>query len=251
MNKLLVVQNKIDNYSDDFIQIKDNKINFIKSNNYTLEITESENINLEFNIKDNVNIFLDIISIDNDIKSHITYNIESSNLVVNSFYNNINSNNIVDINLNRINSRIDYYFSDICKNIEEYQINIHHHAKKTISNIYNKSITIGNSSCNYIINSYCYKENTECELNQDTKIITMGDNNSKICPNMYIDLDDVIARHASMIGKFKDDELFYLMSRGLTYKDSIKLLIKGFLINKIDSLNKRKIILNIIEKYWG
>ena len=79
----------------------------------------------------------------------------------------------------------------------------------------------------------------------------MGDNNSKICPNMYIDLDDVIAKHASMIGKFNDDELFYLMSRGLTYKDSIKLLIKGFLINNLDNLNKRKIILDIIEKYWG
>ena len=85
-----------------------------------------------------------------------------------------------------------YFF---CKNNENYQINIYHNDSKTISNIYNKSITISNSSCNYIINSYCYKKSIKSELNQDTKIITMGDNNSKICPNMYIDLDDVIARH--------------------------------------------------------
>lgn len=251
MNKLLVVNDKIDNYNDENIIIKNNKIIFLKSNNYILEIINSKNINVEFNVEDNINIFLDIISLDNDFKSHFTYNIGFSTLTINSFYNNINSNNIIDINLNKSNSRIDYYFSDICKNIEEYQINIYHNAKKTISNIHNKSITIGNSSCNYIINSYCYKEHIGCELNQDTKIITMGDNNSKICPNMYIDLDDVIACHSSLIGKFNDDELFYLMSRGLTYKDSIKLLIKGFLINKMDNLNKRKIILNIIEKYWG
>ncbi len=251
MNKLLVVKNKIDNYHNDNILIEDNKITFLKSNSYTLEIKDSKNIDLEFYVIDNINIFLDIISLDNDFKSHITYNIDSSTLIVNSFYNNLNSNSLIDINLNKKNAKIDYYFSDICKSTENYTINIYHNDKKTISNIYNKSITIGNSICNYIINSYCYKENIGCELNQDTKIITMGDNNSKICPNMYIDLDDVIARHASMIGKFKDDELFYLMSRGLNYKDSIKLLIKGFLINKIDSLNKRKIILNIIEKYWG
>lgn len=251
MNKLLVVQNKINDYSDDSIIIENNKITFLKSNNYVLEYIDSKSINLEFNISDNIEITIDIISLDNDFKSHLVYNIEASNLLVNSFYNNKEDNEVIDINLNKEKGRIDYYFSNICRNIENYQINIYHNAKRTISNIYNKSITIGNSSCNYIINSYCYKENIGCTLKQDTKIITMGDNNSKICPNMYIDLEDIIASHASMIGKFNDDELFYLMSRGLTYKESIKLLIKGFLINKFDDLNKRKIILNIMEKYWG
>ena len=251
MNKILVTNNKLENYHDEYIEIKDNIIKFLKSNNYSLEFINCTSTNIEFNIMDNTIIFLDIISLDNNNKNHLIYNIGNSNLIINSFYNNNSSNDTIDINLNKENGRIDYYFSDICKNEEKYQINIYHNDKKTISNIYNKSITIGNSSCTYIINSYCYKKNIECELNQDTKIITMGDNNSKICPNMYIDLDNVIAKHASLIGKFKDEEIFYLMSRGLTYKDSIELLIKGFLINKNDNLNKRKTILNIIEKYWG
>ena len=55
----------------------------------------------------------------------------------------------------------------------------------------------------------------------------MGECDTKISPNMFIDLDDVIAKHGSAIGTFKDDQVFYLMSKGINYNDALKLLIKG------------------------
>ena len=45
-------------------------------------------------------------------------------------------------------------------------------------------------------------------LNQENKIITMGDNNSEIRPNLYIDEFDVEARHSAIIGKFDKNEIF-------------------------------------------
>jgi Fe-S cluster assembly protein SufD len=60
----------------------------------------------------------------------------------------------------------------------------------------------------------------------------MGKNNSIINPNMYIDEYDVEARHAATIGKFNQDNIFYLMTKGLTKEDANNILIEGFLGGK-------------------
>ena len=60
------------------------------------------------------------------------------------------------------------------------------------------------------------------------------------------------AFHSSNIGQFDNSLIFYLMSRGISYSDSIKLLIKGFLLSNMDNnIIKRKIVLDIINRYWG
>ena len=87
-------------------------------------------------------------------------------------------------------------------------------------------------------------------MNQDTKIINLSDSHSKINPNMYIDVDDVEARHSSVIGSFNEEELFYLMSRGISYDEAVKLLIKGYILSNLDlDMDKRNKILNVINTY--
>ena len=80
----------------------------------------------------------------------------------------------------------------------------------------------------------------------------MKDNSdAKICPNMFIDLDDVSAKHGSVIGTFNNEQIFYLMSKGISYYDSLKLLIKGCLLaDLVVAADKRMKILEIIDRYW-
>jgi Fe-S cluster assembly protein SufD len=56
-------------------------------------------------------------------------------------------------------------------------------------------------------------------------------------PNLEIETGEVIsAGHASATGRFDDEQLFYLMSRGITEGEARKLVVRGFfaeLINKI------------------
>ena len=68
---------------------------------------------------------------------------------------------------------------------------------------------------------------------------------------MFIDCNDIIAKHGSVVGMIEDDILFYLMSRGIDYNSAIKLYIKGFLFSseKAD-LDIRNKIFKIIDMYW-
>jgi Fe-S cluster assembly protein SufD len=56
-------------------------------------------------------------------------------------------------------------------------------------------------------------------------------------PNLEIETGEVVgAGHASATGRFDDEQLFYLMARGITESEARKLVVRGFfaeLINKI------------------
>ena len=79
----------------------------------------------------------------------------------------------------------------------------------------------------------------------------MDECDAKISPNMFIDIDDVEAKHGSIIGSFKEEEIFYLMSKGINYNDTLKLLIKGYLLSNIGGyFDLRQRIMEIINMYW-
>ena len=144
-----------------------------------------------------------------------------------------------------------YNFSNICNGIEKYIININHNNKKTISNVKNKSITIKNGNIDFIINSSVKKDCIKSMLDQNTRIVTLDNSKAKVSPNMFIDLDDVVAKHGSVIGVFNEEQIFYLMSKGISYYDSVKLLVKGYLLSNVDVTMETRIkIMEIIDKYW-
>jgi Fe-S cluster assembly protein SufD len=47
-------------------------------------------------------------------------------------------------------------------------------------------------------------------------------------PGLEIEADDVICTHASAIGKLDEEEIFYLMSRGIPRKTAVEMSVQGF-----------------------
>ena len=76
MNNLKIINNILENYSDDYLIIKDNSITFLKSNEYNIEYINSTNINISYHLKDNIQIKLFIMSKNNSIESNDTYTLE-------------------------------------------------------------------------------------------------------------------------------------------------------------------------------
>lgn len=248
MNKIIISNNKISSDSSD-ISINNNEIIFNNSGEYILEYIEDGSYNVTFIIKDNIKLIETSYDLELDINNK--YIIDNGMLKVVKFYNNKKVIENIDIDLCSSGSRIDYYFSNICRMEERYNININHKFKETVSNIQNKSIALKNSILKFIINSNVSKDSVKSILEQNTRIVTMGECDSSISPNMYIDLNDVTAKHGSVIGSFKDDVIFYLMSKGINYNDTIKLLIKGYIMSNMDvDVDNRMKIMEIIDTYW-
>ena len=197
-------------------------------NNILIEkkIFDSLDTNIYNLKKDEVVVF----NLDNSKYNECTFNLEeNAYLIINKMYNEKEIQENITINLNGINSKVDYNFSTKVYNDQKYIININHNNKSTISNVINHGVVMNDSKLLFEVNSTIKKGNSKSKLNQESKIIVMSKNNSVIKPNLYIDEYDVDAVHSATIGKFNKNEIFYLMSKGITKEESINLLIKGFL----------------------
>ena len=241
MNKICIVNNDIIPCDNSGIIINNNEISFLDSGNYVIEYIECNNINLVININEDKCINLFEFSYNNDININNKFNIDNNgSLIISKFFYNKNTNENIDIYLNGKKSKIKYNFSSISKNRDKYKINIYHNNNETSSDIFNKTIAKKNSSNYFDINSYVDNKIVNTYLNQSTKIITLGESDNRINPNMYTHDNSTTAVHSSVIGNVNEDELFYLMSRGISYKDSIKLIVKGNILSNI----------NIPDEYW-
>ena len=67
-------------------------------------------------------------------------------------------------------------------------------------------------------------------------------------PLLLIDEFDVEASHGAAIGKIDDEQLYYLMSRGLTLQEAEKLIISGFLTPVLTLLDSDALKNNFIKK---
>ena len=69
---------------------------------------------------------------------------------------------------------------------------------------------------------------SRCSVNCDALLISV-DSVSNTYPTLNVNEDDVTIAHEATVGKIGDDEIFYLMSRGLTEIEATSLIVNGFI----------------------
>lgn len=249
MNYIIVKNNLVSDYEDDNISIHDQKIIFKKNGDYTLEYVDSCAIHLDIFILDGVTVKLFIWSCNNGLEVENCYQLgEKSNLILFQFYYNKAVDEKVIVNLDGECSKFSQGFSSISLGNEEYHIVVNHNHHKVSSFISNRCIGLNGSKIKFQIDSILKKGNVDCVMDQNTRILTLGEVNATIVPNMFIDEDSVEARHGSVISSFHPEELFYLMSRGISERDAITLLMKGFIFsNLVVDMEKRAKIFRVIQ----
>lgn len=249
MNKIKVVNNMIIPYDNDDIIINNNEITFLENGNYIIEYIDSDNININIIIDKNrvINLF-EYSCNENIIIKNNYYVLDRASLILCRFYYNNGTNATTNVYLDGKNSSIKYNFSSISNGKDKYLINIYHNKDNTSSDIFNKTVAKSGSSNYFDINSFVDNGVINTYLNQHTKIITLGESDNRINPNMYTHDNSTNAVHASAIGNIDSDSLFYLMSRGINYKDSLNLIIKGILFSNIIIPDEyRQVIIDILD----
>ena len=216
----LTVDNK--DFIDDIIITEDTILNI-----------KLDNCDQEINIDVMDNMCLEVFELDNNTSNKITYNLRSnSQVIVNKLAR--NNSDITKVNLNGERASIKYYTNIMNYGNNVYDFKINHNASYTESAIVNHCVNFTDKEFKFLVDSDVKKESVECNCNQDNKIIDINGGKNFISPNLLVDNDLINANHSAYIGKFKKDVVFYLKSRGIREKECNSLLIKGFLLEKMN-----------------
>jgi len=84
---------------------------------------------------------------------------------------------------------------------------------------------------------------------QETRILNLSKTAQAIAnPFLLIDEGDITAGHAASIGQLDEEQLYYLMSRGLSRLEASKLVVLGFLMPFVDSLEESELKATLAKK---
>lgn len=127
---------------------------------------------------------------------------------------------------------------------------IHHEEKNTTSDFSNYAIAKNKAVLNLNNNATIKQGASKSIAHQKTKGLTLNkESKIKAMPNLYIDEYDVVASHACSIGSINKEDLFYLMSRGLSVEESSKLIVMGFIAPLIDRIDDQKLKEDIFKAF--
>lgn len=236
--------------NDDFL-VDSLKIKIKKDTELKLNIEQNNKIDIFINVLEGAKAKIYEYLVASDIKIQYRYYLQKDSQVEVKKINNVNLLKEYDvINLNGENADFRRVLKSVSNGNEKYDMLVYHNSKNTRSDLINHGVNVLEGTLIFNISTFVPKDINGCYANQSNRIINLTNNECQICPNMYIDCFDVVANHSAFIGAFKEEELFYLQSRGIPPKEATKLLIKGFLTNELEEEQKVEYT-SVINEYWG
>ena len=255
--KVLVIYNIFTNGIENKILNSKNKIKICENSElHTLEYTVNES-KFKFinNVYENIilekNSKLKSLHIQKNKNDGIFHKFLKSNLFLNSEYTNLifssgsKFNKLdIDCDLNEQNANCNILSAQFLSNNEHNEIKtrINHLAPNCKS--YQRVKNVLDEDGKGIFQGKIFVKDIaqKTDAYQLSKALLLTDNaefNSK--PELEIYADDVKCSHGSTSGNIDQDSIHYLMTRGLSKKDSTKLLIKGFLNDVVEFIKSSSI----------
>jgi Fe-S cluster assembly protein SufD len=122
------------------------------------------------------------------------------------------------------------YFADAGQHIE-HRLFVDHNAPKTKSNVVYKGALQGEGAHTvWVGNVLIRKEAEGIETYEENRNLVLTDGcQADSIPNLEIETGEIEgAGHASATGRFDDEQLFYLRSRGVGEAEARRLVVHGF-----------------------
>jgi len=265
LNKPLIIYNITNNKLNS--NTINQRIDFVLKKNSSLKLInlfdDSSNnnfININYQFKIGKDAILKNYKIDHKLNSNIKYFFNNIDLEYNSVAETFVFSTGSKFIKNEINCNLnDKYSSAFINGIinlkddqhHEIKTNINHLAESTKSYQLIKSVLNNNSKGIYQGKIFVNPKAQKTDGYQLSKALLLNENTEfDAKPELEIYADDVKCSHGSTSGNLDEEAIFYLMSRGLNYQQSKKLLINGFLLDvveKITDLEIKDLIKNIMK----
>ena len=217
-------------------------------------------INLVNSFKIDKNSILKFFNIDPKKNNNIKYNFTDVDLEENSIFESFIFSSGSNFSKQDINCKLHSKYSSafingILKLSEskhhEIKTNINHLSENTKSYQLIKSVLEDNSKGVYQGKIYVDQIAQKTDGYQLSKALLLNkDVEFDAKPELEIYADDVKCSHGSTSGNLDENSIFYLMSRGLSQKQSKQLLIEGFILDVIEKITDPE-IKNLIKKLTG
>ena len=246
------INNRLDIVLEENSRLKVINFDFHKSiNNF---------INLVNSFKIDKNSILKFFNIDLKKNNNIKYNFTDVDLEENSIFESFIFSSGSNFSKQDINCKLHSKYSSafingILKLSEskhhEIKTNINHLSENTKSYQLIKSVLEDNSKGVYQGKIYVDQIAQKTDGYQLSKALLLNkDVEFDAKPELEIYADDVKCSHGSTSGNLDENSIFYLMSRGLSQKQSKQLLIEGFILDVIEKITDPE-IKNLIKKLTG
>lgn len=143
-------------------------------------------------------------------------------------------NQIIDNTTNLIGDRSTSELKSVVVGTGDQKINltskIVQYGKETNGYILKHGVMRENASSVFNGIGYIKHGGTKSIANQESRVLMLSENaRGDANPILLIDEDDVEAGHAASVGRVDPEQLYYLMSRGISQKEAERLVIHGFL----------------------
>ena len=142
------------------------------------------------------------------------------------------------------------------REFQDIEFTISHFASRTDSNLKFKTVVTDKSHHIFTGNLYIPKASFHVTASQVNNNLTMSRTaRAESMPKLEVFADDVKCSHGATVGEVNAEQLFYLMSRGLTENESRFLIIEGFLKEILDLVTVEEIqnllITRLTEKLYN
>lgn len=135
------------------------------------------------------------------------------------------------------------YFSDAGQHLEQ-QVFVHHIAPHTVSDVLYKGALNGQGARTVWIGDVLIgRDATGTDSYEANRNLVLSDGTrADSIPNLEIETGDIAgAGHASATGRFDDEQLFYLRSRGIAEKEARRLVVLGFLLEIVQKIGQAEL----------
>ena len=235
---------------------EDCEVEYVINKELNVNITEVNhylgNVKISKNIKCLENSQCTLVTIDKSSNSNdqICVNV-NTNVSENAYLNNMklaifksNVKYAEEALLTSKKAKIESFnvFINNCNQKQQFDLVSKHIGIETESQMTNFGICKGQSVLDINTNGYVTRGAVKSNINQKTKGILL-DLDATISANPWLQIDDYdcLASHGAGIGAIDDEELYYLMSRGLTESESSSLIINGFVNPVYENINNQEL----------
>jgi Fe-S cluster assembly protein SufD len=132
----------------------------------------------------------------------------------------------------------------------EHHVYVNHDAPHTTSNVmYKGALRAATSRSVWVGDVLIGQKATGTDSYEQNRNLILHDGaRADSIPNLEIETGDIVgAGHASATGRFDEEQLFYLRSRGITEADARMLVVRGFLNEVAQQLGSSSIIARVEE----